>query len=284
MNPDSSPPDTHGPSDRAGAPAGVALRLLPWLGLILIAVWIGRTSSGWLVGAAAALVGAALTGSGRERTRGLALLLLLLAVGMGFAAHLSVDRLARDFERYWTGREAEVARLIERELDGLLESGDAAAKELAQLAEEADAEERYGALVELRERTGFTAMALYDATGRLDVWDGVHRGVVPDSVRLGAVPYAYADRPLFSHLYFTEPLPGGRGTAVVAALLKSDLPRALGARSDDFATGVRERTGEEIRLSRAELAAGEGVWDLSLGERTLFSVCLLYTSPSPRDS
>src|SRR5262249_19531537 len=122
----------------------------------------------------------------------------------------------------------------------------------------------------------------YDSTGRLDVWDGTHQGIVPDEVRFGRVPYAYADRPLFSHLYFTRPLEGGRGTAVVAALLKSDLPQAVGASADDLASRVRARTGEELRFSRAELAAGEGIWDLKQGGRTLFSVAIARPSAADR--
>jgi hypothetical protein len=281
MSPASSAPDTHPADDRAGAVAP-GFRLLPWVALVLVAVWIGYPSSWWLAAAAAALVGAILAGWGRQGGRAAGLLLVLSAVVVAYVGQLQVDRLARDFAGYWTRREAEVAGTIERELDGLLESGEGAARALAQLASAATPDARDRALVDLRERTSFAAMALYDATGRLDVWDGVHQGLVPDSVRVGAVPYAYADRPLFSHLYFTEPLPDGRGTAVVAALLRTDLPQALGARTNDFAARVRARTGEEIRLSRAELAAGEGVWDLSLGDRTLFSVAIARPSTADR--
>jgi two-component system nitrogen regulation sensor histidine kinase NtrY len=282
MNPGSSPADTRAASGGAPAPAARALRLLPWVGLVLLALWTGRPSPWWLVGASAALVGSVALGVVRDRVRALGVILLLAAVVAGFAAHARLVGLGRDFEAYWTLREERVAALLEGELDALIDAGDAAAREVAALAGVGDADARYRRLIEARESTGFTAMALYDSAGRLDVWDGAHQGVVPDPVRLGAVPYAYADRPLFSHLYFTAPAVGGRGTAVVAALLKSDLPEALGARADDFAARVRARTGEEIRISRAELAAGEGIWDLELGDRTLFSVEIARPSAADR--
>src|SRR5207344_3060738 len=97
----------------------------------------------------------------------------------------------------------------------------AAAKKLAAATTVPAGDARHRWVADLRGSTGFTAMAVYDTAGRLDVWDGVHQGTIPDAVRTGSVPYAYADRPLFSHLYFTEPIPGG-GTAVVAVLLRSD--------------------------------------------------------------
>ena len=142
------------------------------------------------------------------------------------------------------------------------------------------AEERHPRISRLRARSQFTALALYDPEGQLVVWDGIHQGTVPDEVRTGTVPYAY--RPLFSHLYFTEPLQGGRGTAVVAALLRSDLSPALGEDRKDFASRIRRVTGEELRISRAEQAAGEGIWDLQMGEETLFSVAVERPSEAER--
>ena len=228
------------------------------------------------------MVGAILRGERRDRIRAAGLLFLLTAVVVGFAAHRQLDLLGRDFERYWSRREARVAAVLESELDGLLEAGDAAAQRLASAPTIAAGDARHRFVERLRGSTGFTAMAVYDQAGRLEVWDGTHQGTVPDAVRLGAVPYAYADRPLFSHLYFTETVAGGAGTAVVAVLLRSDLPASLGVRGEDFAARIRARTGEEIRLSRAELAAGQGIWDLRLGDETLFSVAVARPAAADR--
>ena len=199
-----------------------------------------------------------------------------------FAAHYRLDAIDRDFDGYWERREATVARVLEAELeDRLLVEGETTAEDLA-TAILRPAEERHPRISRLRARSQFTALALYDPEGQLVVWDGIHQGTVPDEVRTGTVPYAYADRPLFSHLYFTEPLQGGRGTAVVAALLRSDLPPALGEDREDFASRIRRVTGEELRISRAEQAAGEGIWDLQMGEETLFSVAVERPSEAER--
>ena len=256
--------------------------LFPWLALVLLAAWTDGPEPWWLLGAASALVGAVLFPGGRNRTGTVALLLLISAVVAGFLAHGRLNLLAQDFEGYWERREADVAQVLEGELQALLVAGEAAAEELTVAPDIPEGDQRYRWVSRLRRRRGFTAMAVYDSAGRLLVWDGTHRGTVPDAVRFGSVPYAYADRPLFSHLYFTEPLPEGRGTAVVAALLRSDLPASLQAEGGDLASRIRARTGEEMRLSRAELAAGEGIWDLRLGEDILFSVAVVRPSATGR--
>ena len=224
--------------------AGHALlrELLPWLGLVLLAAWTARPTPWWLVGAALAAVGTALTAEGKDRARSGALVLLLTAVVVGFLAHHRVALLA-DFENYWSRREAAVARVLEGELEQLLATGESTAQELTGVLSVREGEARHRWVSRLRTRHDFTAVAAYDSAGRLLVWDGTHQGTVPDRVRAGTVPYAYADRPLFSHLYFTELLPGGRGTAMVAALLRSDIPAALDAETGDFTSRIRARTG-----------------------------------------
>jgi hypothetical protein len=231
---------------------------------------------------AAAVIGTVLSPEGRRRTGPAGLLLLLAAVLTGFLVHGRLNLLAEDFEGYWERREADVAQVLEGELQALLGAGEAASEALTAALNIPEGDPRYRWVARLRRSTGFTAMAVYDSAGRPLVWDGTHRGAVPDPVRFGSVPYAYGDRPLFSHLYFTEPLPGGRGTAMVAALLRSDLPASLEAEGGDLASRIRARTGEEMRLSRAELAAGEGIWDLRLGDEILFSVAVARPSPAGR--
>ena len=191
---------------------------------MLLAAWIDQPNTWWLLTAAAAVVGSVLSPENRSRTGRAGLLLLLAAVLTGFLAHGRLNLLAQDFEGYWERREAVVAQVLEAELQALLGAGEAAAEALTAAPSIPEGDPRYRWVARLRRSRGFTAMAVYDSAGSLLVWDGTHRGAVPDQVRFGSVPYAYVDRPLFSHLYFTEPLPGGRGTAMVAALLRSDLP------------------------------------------------------------
>ncbi|MEE8146762.1 MAG: hypothetical protein V3T24_04100, partial [Longimicrobiales bacterium] len=72
--------------------------------------------------------------------------------------------------------------------------------------------------------------------------------VVPEELRTGEVRYLYRDRPLFSYLYFTAPIPGG-GTAMAAALMKANLPRNLEENPGDFVTDFRDTVGEDLRIS-----------------------------------
>ena len=94
-----------------------------------------------------------------------------------------------------------------------------------------------------------TLAAIYGPEGEFRLWEGVHRGVVPAELRTGEVRYLYRDRPLFSYLYFTAPIPGG-GTAMAAALIKANLPRNLEENPGDFVTDFRDVVGETSRFSR----------------------------------
>src|SRR5207244_7351691 len=113
--------------DRAGArdlrrPLGWAL---PWVSLVALAVWVGHPGPGWLLLAAVAAAGSVVAGRTRDRTRALGVVALLGGTLAGFTAQRRLDRLAGSFEGYWKGREAEVAGTLERELDGLIDAGEA---------------------------------------------------------------------------------------------------------------------------------------------------------------
>ncbi|MBW3533968.1 MAG: HAMP domain-containing protein [Gemmatimonadetes bacterium] len=249
--------------------------MAPWAALVLVAAWTARPSAWWLAGAAVALAVAAARPP-RTLAARLGTALLVGAVVLGFGAHQRLERLSTDWAGYWEARETSVSGELGEVLDRLLGDGEAAALSLA--AGAADP----AAVRSLLERTGFSAAAVYDPGGRLVVWSGTHRGPVPAAARLGASAYVYGHRPLFSHLYFTAPLPDGGGSAVVAALLHTDLPESLEARPGDFASRVRRVTGERVRISPADRAAGEAVWDLNWDGRILFSVAVEEPSPPER--
>src|SRR5688572_30739455 len=112
-DPSSSPPSSVTPRRVA---------LLPWVGLLLLAVWTAHPVPWWLLASAGALIVAALPAPGRERASAAALVLLLAAVVTGFVAHHRLASINRDFEGYWGRRESEVANILEVELDQLLAS------------------------------------------------------------------------------------------------------------------------------------------------------------------
>ena len=136
-------------------------------------------------------------------------------------------------------------------------------------------------LRDIRQETGMTLATIYSPEGGFSLWDGEHRGVVPEELRMGNVRYLYRDRPLFSYLYFTAPIPGG-GTAMAAALIKANLPRNLEEDPGDFATDFRTVVGEDIRIFRAERTSGEDVFDLRWENEALFSVAVVRPTQEQR--
>ena len=265
-------PVSSGPSGDEGWNRGVSWSAL-WLGLLVLAAW-SRWPEAWLLAGVPLLVLVGLRGIRRAFPYPAALASVLLVAGSagGFAAHLQLRQIQFRWEDVWSRREARAASVLTEELDRLLRSGEEAVADLASRSPVRSDSAGVERLRELRGRHGLAAMALYGPDGDLEVWDGTHRGPVPSFVRAGSAPYAYGERPLFSYLYFTSPVASTGGTAVAAALLRVSLPPGLEGETEDFATLIRERTGEELRISRAELLSGESVWDLRWEDRTLFSV------------
>ncbi len=159
-----------------------------------------------------------------------------------------------------------------RELEGRLQAAEAAADELGQAAFD-DPDGLVETVRRLRRRYGVTALALFGPSGDLRVWDGSHRGRVPEEVQRGLRRYWYGDLSLFGYLYVTAPAMD-QGTAMAAILLRTDLPGPMGADAGDFAAQFRDEVGESVRIVRPEAGVEEGGWDLTLGDRTLLSVVL----------
>jgi signal transduction histidine kinase/HAMP domain-containing protein len=257
-----------------------AYRFGPWLAVSALAAWAARPSVWLLTGAAAAILAAALASPRAPRRRALAAFAVLSGILAGFAAHRQAARVTADFAAYWAGQEASVGAKLEDALEGRLRAAEGAAADLAALA--ADSVPRGAApLARLRGQYGVTALALYGPEGQLLSWDGVHRGQVPEEVQRGLRRYAYADTPLFGHLYVTVPTRSG-ATAVAAVLLRADLPAALAAEAGDFASEFRRAHGEPIRLVQGTEGVEGAGWDWTLGDRTLFTVLLDPPAPAER--
>jgi signal transduction histidine kinase len=213
------------------------------------------------------------------RRRGLAALLLLSSVPLLLLVHTHLGRLTADWDGYWAERESAVYGDLTTALESLVAGGDETVTQLADLAARSGGRPDWEAVDRLRGRSGFPAVAVYGPDGVPTVWAGVHRGRVPEAVQFGASHYLYGELPLFSYLYFTERIPETGGTAVVAAMVRSDLPESLRARPGDFVSRFRRTTGEDILIARAERVGGRAafdfVWDTETGPDTLFSVSVL---------
>jgi len=64
------------------------------------------------------------------------------------------------------------------------------------------------------------ALAIVGVDGHVSTWLGSHHGRVPAEALDGLSAYSFAETPLFAYLYFTTEIPNGRGTALVASLMK----------------------------------------------------------------
>jgi HAMP domain-containing protein len=197
----------------------------------------------------------------------------VLAILAAFGAQRQVGELTSGWDEYWAEREAEVGGTrLDDALQGLLASGEAAADSLARMAGELalSRERDVTALKRLRVRQGASALALYDRQGQLILWDGEHRGKVPEDVQRGDQRYLYRDLPLFGYLYVTAKASNG-SVAMAAYLLRTDLSPDVGADVGDFRSEFLRETGESIRISAESPTISEGVWELTVpdGERLL---------------
>lgn len=195
--------------------------------------------------AAGALVITLIT-AGQERGRPWSLGVVLLVTGIlvGFHAERQVNQVLTDWDGYWAGRVETVGELLRVELEEhRMDAGASAVDELIAdwTATETAPTTEY--LEDLRERNRISAAALYDASGALVAWDGVHRGKVPEDVQRGDWRWSYRELPLFGYFYVTARADDG-SVAVAAYLLRASLPEGLNAEVRNLVTRFYAESGE----------------------------------------
>ncbi len=231
--------------------------LLLWAGCLCLFMW-ARFESLWILVAGVAVVAcAAASGTGRRH------LASVVALAAGLLAGFVVDsrdyRFQEGWDSHWDERRTSVADRVRGEFDDVVSRGGAAADRLAAAAALTRTREalRDSAGAVLRE-AGATAVAVFGEDGRLRAWEGRHRGRLPLDELDGEVPVVFGGTPLFSYLYFVEAAPGGRGTAVVAWLVRTELPASLSQGREDLFSRMEERTGERLRVVHDEGVPGPG--------------------------
>ncbi len=243
----------------------------PWIAVAAVGTWAAWPGATTLVLTAAITVLALLLDGRRGTLRSLGLMVILATVVVGFF-HLDARRNVRgDWPSVWAEEESRIVEELQEALRPILEQGPRVASTLADLAAQGNVPE-YRDVSRLRRDAGFHAVALFDGSGRLQVWDGDHRGRVPEEVATGQVEFLYRDLPLAGLLYSTRPVPGG-GTAMVASLIRTDFPARVRRAAGDFESRFESRTGARVRIQPADrVRDGEGVFDLILGGQRLLSV------------
>ena len=254
----------------------------PWVAVAALAIWTAAPAAPMLAVAALGVVCGISHRAGSRRTAWHAgLAVLVFTITMGFVAHRQVRDVTADWERYWSERQAEVGQILGLRLESRQVSAEAAADALAEKALDPTDQVDLEFVRDLRQQHGLSALALYDAGGRLILWDGTHWGKVPEGVQGGFLRHTYHDRPLFGYLYVTALTEDGR-VAMAADLLRADLPEVLDAGVEDFAGRFYADVGERVRVTQHDPGAAEGVWDLSLPDRRLMSVVVDRPEPEVR--
>ncbi len=243
----------------------------PWIALVSLSFWVGSPNSASLVVAALGMIAGVLGGL-RERgvTWVSGSIILVIGILAGVLADHEVSDLSANWNALWAEREAEVSEQLRDELQARLSSSEAAADQLVRGETEFDQLENVLTIQDIRAQHGVSALALYDSNGKLRIWDGMHRGKVPEEVQAGQDRYAYVDLPLFGYLYVTALAPDG-GVAVAAQLMRTDLPLEIGARLGDFGSEFLDLTGENIRINPGDTPNAERLSPLVLpdGEKLL---------------
>ncbi len=248
----------------------------PWLGVTALAAWTRWSSPWWLL--ACSFVTVPMLFRGRLASRWLAAAAAALIVGMvsGWVALGHLRYVAQDWPGSWATQEAALATALGDRFVALIDAGDGAVAQVAARAaeggQESDLQDIWTFLEEVRLDGGLDAVAVFDSRGDILAWAGNHQGLVPLEARSGLDRYVYGEHPLYAYLYFTARIPGAGGTAMAAALLKSDLPPAIQAERSDFVARFLAETGGVINVSRSDRAAGPVIRDLTWDGRSLFSI------------
>jgi signal transduction histidine kinase len=270
---------------RASGASTHLLAALPWIGVIALGVWLGAgMGAAWLGVAAVTIVGALLRRpprwNGRAATA--ALLYGLLLVLAGFVAQGELRRITSSWDRVWAERETRIARHLEAQLDELLRKGRAAALTLAAASD--DGTPPLEVVQRLRRGSDFDAVAVFDASGRPLVWDGVHRGRIPQEVAVGGTSFQFGGYALARYLYVTERTTEG-GTAMFARLIDSDLPPPVRRAVEDLAIVAEERfDGAAIRIGSPDRVdpTDASVFDYGTRNTTLLSIRIDGVEPPAR--
>ncbi len=279
--------DSAGPRQPASDPSAVAggrisARGPIWLGFFCMLLW-ARLDSPLILAAASVFVALSSVAARRGWRQSAALALLAAGVVAGFYSDAAGRRLTDDWPGYWEERRAAVAEQVSREFDALVENGNMSAAEVSRLAGQGLSPSALrDSLRAVLDEYGMTAAAVYATDGTLVHWEGGHHGRVPEGVVRGVGRYAYSGTPLFSYLYFSEPVSGTGERAVIASLMKSDLPEPFASGLGDFATRFAADSGERIRIDRSDRLVGPGVFDLGWPDETLLSITIIEPDPAAR--
>ena len=198
--------------------------------------------------------------------------MLVAGIASGVVGATRFASVAVDWDRFRGGRETRLEATLDQRLEAVIDRGTAAASRVAGRELDGDSPGYWAFLEEVRREADMQALAVFDARTNLIAWAGNHQGIVPLDARSGLDRYVFGQGPVYSYLYFTERIGASGATAVVAALLQSDVPPEVPPEADAFATRFQSDVGRAIRITDAGQAPGPAVRDFNWQGRTLFSI------------
>jgi signal transduction histidine kinase len=238
----------------------------------LLLAWTRRLSTLLLIAAGISL-GIAVVMAWRQRSRLAGAHFLLVACGVlaltlatGVLADHRFARIEFDWDAVVTEREAYLAERLGERMADVTETGLLAAERAANVPD-TNRIAAFAWLDELRENMAVDALVLFDEVGGFVAWAGDHRGTIPEVVRNGIARPYYAERPLYSYLYFTAPVKIAPWQAVAAVLVETGESMRAGA--DPTTRTVAARTTVPA-IFRSGPGRGEDVvWRLTAGADTV---------------
>ena len=242
------------------------------ISVLAVLAWSRRGDPALLAAAASTFVFAAVAAFAIRRREGGSSVLLQAALFMNVVLLLTggvfnwhFHNIATQWDNLASEREAQVRQVLDRRVSTLIEQGRRTAA-LAASLQTRDTVRLFREVEALRTRSNVDAIALFGEASQLVAWAGEHRGRVPDSVRVAAWPVQFIERPLYSYIYFAEPVQDGTGVAVAAVLLDVSLPQetvnegfaqefeSLAARQTTFIAGPGSPGDYSIVVGRDTLA------------------------------
>jgi signal transduction histidine kinase len=243
-----------------------------WLVILSIPVWMSQLAALWLLPTLAGAIAWSWGSLRAGRAAVPALVIIWLAFGMASGVQLRLADIANNWDGLQRGIENRAATELNLTLDALVEDGEAATSAVQALLAGDTALPASGslfaALDRIRSNADFSAVALFDPRGVPIAWAGEQRGSIPVAARLGSRNFVYHEGPLFSYIYFSRAVSGGR-MAVASMLLESEM--AAQAEEVPLAAQFADRFGLRPQFFLPERARGATVWDWST-DRPILSV------------
>jgi signal transduction histidine kinase len=188
--------------------------------------------------------------------------LLLVALLVGIAAHFRFEVIEYRWPELEAQRERDVARTIATRMEEIEARAKRASAQASVIGRTDSSDtQKLVQLDSVQRRNGVDAIAILSNTGDLVAWAGSHRGPIPDLLRTQTPPVYFAERALFSYLYFTAPIPGTPRHVLTAVLIETGFTGEM--QSSGFASSFRDQIDAEVTFHAGHPGiGGNAIWSL----------------------